>query len=108
MCRPIYFAVDDRIHGLVERPVEVAAEELRREAADMGAHLLECVGNSRAAHFGLMSAALWTGVPLERLLERVRLLPRATRVLVSGFDEHSVLDPASVPGARRVPSWRRG
>ena len=90
-----------RIHGLVERPVEVAAEELRREAADMGAHLLECAGNSRAAHFGLMSAALWTGVPLERLLERVRLLPRATRVLVSGFDEHSVLDPASVPGA----SW---
>jgi DMSO/TMAO reductase YedYZ molybdopterin-dependent catalytic subunit len=90
-----------RVHGLVETPVEIKVEELKREAADLGPHLLECAGNSRAAHFGLMSAALWTGVPLERLLERVRLLPRATRVLVSGFDEHSTLDPGSEPGA----SW---
>jgi DMSO/TMAO reductase YedYZ molybdopterin-dependent catalytic subunit len=90
-----------RVHGLIERPVEIAVEELKREAVDQGAHLLECAGNSRAAHFGLMSAALWTGIPLERLLERVRPHRRATRVLVSGFDEHSVPDPGSVPGA----SW---
>jgi hypothetical protein len=48
-----------------------------------------------------MSAAAWTGVPLERVLERARRLPRATQVLVSGFDEHSTPDPGSVPGA----SW---
>src|SRR5258708_34761447 len=48
-----------------------------------------------------MSAARWTGVPLSRLLERARVLPRATQVLVSGFDEHTTLDPGSVPGA----SW---
>ncbi len=40
-------------------------------------------------------------MPLQRLLERARLLPRAPQVLVSGFDEHSTLDPGSVPGA----SW---
>jgi DMSO/TMAO reductase YedYZ molybdopterin-dependent catalytic subunit len=90
-----------RVHGLVERPVEVDLEALKREAAPMGAHLLECAGNSRAAHFGFMSAARWGGVPLERVLARVRRRPRATRVLVSGFDEHEVQDPGSVPGA----SW---
>ena len=90
-----------RVHGLVERPVEVGLEALKREAAPMGAHLLECAGNSHAAHFGFMSAARWGGVPLERVLARVRRRPRATRVLVSGFDEHEVQDPGSVPGA----SW---
>jgi DMSO/TMAO reductase YedYZ molybdopterin-dependent catalytic subunit len=79
----------------------VEIEALNREAAPMGTHLLECAGNSRAAHFGLMSAARWGGVPLERVLARVGRLPRATRVLVSGFDEHEVQDPGSVPGA----SW---
>ena len=90
-----------RVHGLVESPVEIGIEELKRQAAPLGTHLLECAGNSRAAHFGLMSAARWGGVPLERVLARVGQLPRATRVLVSGFDEHTTQDPGSVPGA----SW---
>ena len=90
-----------RVHGLVETPLQIPIEELRREATDEGPHLLECAGNSRAAHFGLISAARWSGVRVQRLLERARLRPRATRVLVSGFDEHQVLDADSVPGA----SW---
>jgi len=90
-----------RVRGLVEAPAVLEVDALRREADDRGAHVLECAGNSRAAHFGFMSVARWTGVPLERVLDRVRLLPRATRVLVSGFDQHSTLDPGSVPGA----SW---
>lgn len=90
-----------RVQGLVETPVDLEVEALQREAADLGAHLLECAGNSRAAHFGFMSAARWTGVPLDRVLERVRLLPGATRVRVSGFDQHSTPDPGSIPGA----SW---
>ena len=90
-----------RVHGLVKTPSETAVEELKREAVDQGVHLLECAGNSRAAHFGFMSAAAWSGVPLERVLRRVAVSARATQVLVSGFDEHSVLDPGSRPGA----SW---
>jgi DMSO/TMAO reductase YedYZ molybdopterin-dependent catalytic subunit len=90
-----------RVHGLVDAPVEIGIEDLKRQAAPRGLHLLECAGNSRAAHFGLMSAARWTGVLLERVLDRVVRLPKATRVLVSGFDEHEVQDPGSVPGA----SW---
>ena len=90
-----------RVHGLVEAPVEIAVEELKREEVPLGAHLLECAGNARAAHYGFMSAASWTGVPLERVLKRVRLRSAATQVFVSGFDEHSTRDPGSVPGA----SW---
>ena len=90
-----------RVHGLVEAPAEIAVEELTREAAPLGEHLIECAGNSRAAHFGLMSAASWTGVPLDRLLKRVRPRPAGTQVLVSGLDEHKARDPGSVRGA----SW---
>jgi DMSO/TMAO reductase YedYZ molybdopterin-dependent catalytic subunit len=90
-----------RVHGLVDAPAEIAVEDLKREEAPLGVHLIECAGNSRAAHFGLMSAAAWTGVPLERLLKRVRPRPAATQVLVSGFDEHKTQDPGSTPGA----SW---
>jgi DMSO/TMAO reductase YedYZ molybdopterin-dependent catalytic subunit len=90
-----------RLRGLVQTPMEIPIQQLKSEASDLGAHLLECAGNSRAAHFGFISAASWTGVPLERVLKRAALSPRATQVLVSGFDEHSTLDPGSVPGA----SW---
>jgi DMSO/TMAO reductase YedYZ molybdopterin-dependent catalytic subunit len=90
-----------RVHGLVETPVDIKAADLIREAVPQGSQLVECSGNSRAAHFGLMSAARWTGIPLARVLGHVGRLPRATQVLVSGFDEHSVPDPDSVPGA----SW---
>jgi len=90
-----------RMRGLVESPLDIDVETLRGEAADLGPHLLECAGNSRAAHYGFLSVARWTGVPLARVLARVRPRPGATRVLVSGFDRHSVLDPGSVPGA----SW---
>jgi len=90
-----------RVRGLVEAPADLEVAVLQREADDRGAHLLECAGNSRAAHFGFLSVARWTGVPLERVLGGLHVLPRATRVRVSGFDQHSVLDPGSVPGA----SW---
>jgi DMSO/TMAO reductase YedYZ molybdopterin-dependent catalytic subunit len=90
-----------RLRGLVDTPVEIPIEQLKREASDRGTHLLECAGNSRAAHFGFISAASWTGVPLEHVLKRAALSPGAKQVLVSGFDEHSTLDPGSMPGA----SW---
>jgi DMSO/TMAO reductase YedYZ molybdopterin-dependent catalytic subunit len=90
-----------RVRGLVDAPAEIALAELQREEGPMGAHLLECAGNSRAAHFGFMSVASWTGVPFERLLKRARPHPAATQVLVSGFDDHPTRDPGSVPGA----SW---
>jgi DMSO/TMAO reductase YedYZ molybdopterin-dependent catalytic subunit len=90
-----------RVHGLVEEPAALPLESLRRQATDQGLHLLECAGNSKAAHFGFLGVARFKGTPLAPLLERARPRPRATQVLVSGFDEHAVQDPGSMAGA----SW---
>lgn len=89
------------IRGLVRRPVEVSLAVLERMADPMGTVLLECAGNTNPNNFGLMSAAGWTGVPLQRVLARVVPLRKATRVLVSGFDDHSQPSRSSVAGA----SW---
>lgn len=89
------------IRGLVRRPVDVSLVELERLAAPMGTVLLECAGNTNPNNFGLMSAAAWTGVSLRRVLARVIPLRKATRVLVSGFDDHSQPSRSSVAGA----SW---
>lgn len=90
-----------RIRGLVEAPLDIDLTELLREARPMGAHVLECAGNSRRVHFGLMSAAEWAGIPLRAVLERSRVHRGATRILISGFDEHSRVPPDSRLGA----SW---
>lgn len=89
------------VRGLLDAPREIPLAELLPQARPMGTHLVECAGNSLAGHFGLMSAASWTGMPLSVLLERVSFSGRATRLLLSGFDEHRGRDPDSLPGA----SW---
>src|SRR5262249_17298348 len=89
------------VDGLVKSPVVFAIEELRRLAEPTGVHLLECSGNMRDSRFGMISAARWTGVPLAKILGRVEILPRARRVLISGFDRYSRTYPGSDPGA----SW---
>jgi DMSO/TMAO reductase YedYZ molybdopterin-dependent catalytic subunit len=89
--------------GLVETPVSLSLDDLAPLAEDQGVHVLECSGNSRRGGFGLLSAAAWGGAPLRSVLELATLRPEATRVLVSGFDEHSVPSAGghSTPGA----SW---
>lgn len=90
------------VTGLVSSPVDIDLEkELLPAAESMGTHLIECAGNDRSGHFGLMSAAEWTGVPLTAVLERLDILPHATGVLISGVDEHRTGHPGSTPGA----SW---
>jgi DMSO/TMAO reductase YedYZ molybdopterin-dependent catalytic subunit len=90
-----------KVHGLAHQPREISIAQLRAQAVDQGLHLLECAGNSKAAHFGFLSVARWKGAPLWPLVEDARPGPRATQVLVSGYDEHDVQDRGSVPGA----SW---
>ena len=79
----------------------IAMDELRAQAEPQGLHLMECAGNTRTAHFGLISVASWDGVPLSRLLDKMRF-GAGPRILVSGFDKYAAkpLTP-SVPGA----SW---
>lgn len=90
-----------KLGGLVERPVSLAIESLKKTAKPMGAHLMECAGNVRQARFGLLSVGNWTGIPVSEILDRVKARSAATRILVSGFDHYAHESRTSVPGA----SW---
>lgn len=78
-----------RVHGLVERPVEIAVDEIVAQQQPMGVHLLECSGSGLG---GLISTAHWSGVPIVDVLQRVNASSEATRVRISGFDDHSQFD----------------
>jgi DMSO/TMAO reductase YedYZ molybdopterin-dependent catalytic subunit len=90
-----------RVGGLVQRPWNAGLDELRRIAKPMGVHLMECAGNVRVIHFGMMSVAEWSGVPITALLDNVKPTPEASRVLISGFDRYAAASTSSQPGA----SW---
>ena len=90
-----------KMEGVVERPVSLAAESLKKTAKPMGTHLMECAGNVRQARFGLLSAGNWAGIPVSEILEHVKAKPASARVLISGFDNYAHESRTSVPGA----SW---
>jgi DMSO/TMAO reductase YedYZ molybdopterin-dependent catalytic subunit len=94
-----------RLNGLVTKPIEFSLEELKKAVLPMGVHLMECAGNARSVHFGLMSAADWAGVPLLDLLESAKAKPQSTRILVSGFDTYPAKSVSSQPGASWVFTW---
>lgn len=91
------------VDGLVAEPRTLSLDDLEPHVADRGVHVLECSGNTAAGAFGLLSAARFGGALVTDLLAELALLPVATRVLISGFDQHSVPSAGghSKPGA----SW---
>jgi len=88
-------------------PTTIMLDDLLPLVRPMGTYVLECSGNSRGGAFGLMGAASWGGIPFDEVLDRVPIDPAATRVLVSGFDEHSVpsVNNHSTPGASWIFSF---
>jgi len=90
-----------KIDGLVESPSTLSLVQLTRRAKPVGQHLMECAGNARFAHYGLISVANWVGVPLADILDGVRARPEAKRLLISGFDQYQTQSTSSVAGA----SW---
>jgi DMSO/TMAO reductase YedYZ molybdopterin-dependent catalytic subunit len=89
------------VDGLVEQPVKLGIDQLRRAAKPQGLHVVECAGNVRLTRFGMLSAADWAGVPVEQILEGSKIRPQATRVLIEGFDRYERESATSVAGA----SW---
>lgn len=89
------------VDGLTAGKKALTIGELRAMEQPMGLQLMECAGNTRAAHFGMISVGDWSGVPLGELFRKLRPLPEATRVLVSGFDRYEGNSVTSTPGA----SW---
>jgi DMSO/TMAO reductase YedYZ molybdopterin-dependent catalytic subunit len=92
-----------RVHvdGHVDKPRFRTIEELRRSTKPLGLHLMECAGNVPQARFGLISVASWAGVPIAEILDNAGANPKASRVLVTGFDQYATKSRTSVPGA----SW---
>lgn len=84
------------IGGAVERPVEVALDELRSMPSREIVVTLECAGNGRTGFaplpqgepwgWGAVSTARWRGVPLAHLLEAVGPRRTAVEVLFEGAD----------------------
>ena len=84
------------IGGLVERPVKLTLEELKRWPQRTLCVTLECAGNGRAAItprsqsqpwlHEAVGTAEWTGTPLKFLLERVGLADNAHDIVFYGRD----------------------
>jgi sulfane dehydrogenase subunit SoxC len=84
------------IHGLVERPLILTMDEIRRLPSVSRIHFLECGGNSGAEwrggapdvqrSYGLASCSEWTGVPLRLLLDEVGVQPGASWIIAEGAD----------------------
>ena len=74
------------ISGLVDRPVQVSLDELRRLGTAEIVAGFECSGNGPARVQGLASNGRWTGLPLRTLLERAGLRTGAEEVVFFGAD----------------------
>ena len=48
-----------------------ACQTYKRVSSPAGLHLLECSGNVREAHFGMLSVADWAGAPVSEILDSV-------------------------------------
>jgi DMSO/TMAO reductase YedYZ molybdopterin-dependent catalytic subunit len=91
-----------KVTGPLKRPpVEIGMPALRKMSRSAGSHLMECSGNVRFAHFGMLSVADWAGVGVSEILESAKIDKAASRVLISGFDRYPIPSSTSEPGA----SW---
>jgi DMSO/TMAO reductase YedYZ molybdopterin-dependent catalytic subunit len=89
------------ITGLVKQPTKISVAELKKMSRPAGLHLLECSGNVRDAHFGMLSVADWSGAPVSDVLDSTHVQHAATHILISGFDRYPDTSSTSEPGA----SW---
>ncbi|MEX2182779.1 MAG: sulfite dehydrogenase [Gemmatimonadaceae bacterium] len=95
------------IHGLVERPLTLTVDELRRFPQVTRTHFIECAGNGRVAFrdpkpemtpqrvAGMVSTSEWTGVRLATLFREVGVRPEGKWFLAEGGD--ACLMTRSVP-----------
>jgi len=85
------------IHGLVEKPIVLTLEELKKYPSESRILFMECPSNSAAEwkgpQFGtlqmakgMMSCAEWTGVRLKTILDELGLKPEAKWMLAEGSD----------------------
>jgi DMSO/TMAO reductase YedYZ molybdopterin-dependent catalytic subunit len=90
-----------KLNGLLSKPSEVSVAQMRKMSRPAGLHLMECSGNVRFGHFGMLSVADWKGARVSEVLDLAKIDRAASHVLISGFDQYSDASSTSVPGA----SW---
>jgi len=90
-----------KVTGLLKRPMEISMRDLKKMSMPAGLHLMECSGNVRYAHFGMLSVADWAGARVSDILDSVKIENAASHVLISGFDRYPIASFTSMPGA----SW---
>jgi DMSO/TMAO reductase YedYZ molybdopterin-dependent catalytic subunit len=93
-----------QVGGLIEKPFTIAAQDLKKTERPMGLHLMECAGNTRSAHFGMLSVSDWVGIPLQEVLENAKFKQPAS-VLIGGFDRYAAESRTSWPGASWIFSF---
>jgi sulfane dehydrogenase subunit SoxC len=92
------------IHGMVERPLSLSMDDLRRLPSVSRFHFIECHGNSTTGGLGgaarispdatvqdthgFTSCSQWTGVPLPLLLKEAGVKKGATWIIAEGADEY--------------------
>ncbi len=85
------------IHGLVDRPLVLTVDEIKRFPSVSPIYFLECSGNSNTEwtglgekdlqrKHGLTSCSQWTGVPLAILLREAGVRPEGSWILAEGAD----------------------
>lgn len=85
------------IHGLVEKPIVLTLEQLKRYPSESQINFVECPSNGAAewkgpqfnsVQFvrGMMSCSEWTGVRLKTILDDLGLKPEAKWMLAEGSD----------------------
>lgn len=114
------------IHGLVEKPIVMTLEELKRYPSVTRTHFIECPANGgqewRGPQFnslqfakGFMSCAEWTGVYIKDILKEIGLKPEAKWMLAEGSDNsemgrtipvEKVLDDAMIVYAQNGEALR--
>ncbi|HKC56790.1 MAG TPA: molybdopterin-dependent oxidoreductase, partial [Vicinamibacterales bacterium] len=74
-----------RVSGLVDRPLSLSLDDLRKMGRTELVAGFECSGN-RGPLQGLSSNARWTGVPLKTVLEKAGVKPQARELVFFGTD----------------------
>lgn len=99
------------IHGMVDRPVILTIEEIKRLPSVSRIHFLECAGNTRREWLaltgktvqgthGLTGCSEWTGVPLSLLLREAGVQKGATWIVAEGADASG--NERSIPMAKAM------
>jgi DMSO/TMAO reductase YedYZ molybdopterin-dependent catalytic subunit len=80
-----FFTTRLKVSGLVDRPLSLALDDLRRIGSGELIFGFECSGNRRPLQ-GLCSNGRWAGVPLRTVLDRAGLKAQARELVFFGAD----------------------